>query len=118
VNAPLIHQLIRDVTGRRGAQTLLRHLGFPDSLQPNGLREHIDVPVAAAFTTRGDLVRACLVEVLGRVDGDVVRNITRGIRAADPVTLHLYLIAEKGYARFALCCDGPDRAVRHLLLDR
>ena len=107
------------MTGRRGAVRLLRRLGFvqPPS-RADELRRRLPECVNAVFVTRGEVVCAWLIEVRGAVDAAVVRDVARATRAADPIAFHLAIVATSDYARFALACDGPDRAPRHVLLER
>src|ERR687891_2821467 len=74
--------------------------------------------VHAALVTGGDVLRACVVELSGALDSGVVRDVARAVRALDPIAFQLYFIAERDYAHFAVACDGPERALRHVVFER
>ena len=118
MSEPTIESLVRGLTGRREAIRLLRYLGFIRAPRPNGLHEHLPAYVHAALSTSDSVLRACLVELRGALTSEVIHDVARQIRALDPITFYFILIVERGYARFAVACEGPDRGLRYVLLER
>jgi hypothetical protein len=119
MSASSIEELIRGLTGRPGANRLLRRLGFREPPRPaDGLRRQLPGLVRAAFATGGAVLRGWLIELRDTLEIPLVRDVARAVRALDPIAFHLCIIADRDYARCALACDGPDRALRHILLER
>ena len=118
MSGPSIEELIRGVSSRRGAVRLLRRLGFHEPFVRDAWTRHLPAAVHAALTTGGAVLRAWLIELRDPLEDAVVRDVARAVRALDPSAFQLYLIAGRGYARFAVACDRPDRALRHLVLER